>query len=137
MDGVMPALATKKTQWNDDLYFAVKFARQKLSKYYSEVTPTNGLLHISAHIVDPFRTLRLFRMWDKGMEINPDDKISYATQYQQAFLKYVENKYCAKHQPLSVNKPERVASNNLFSSIGSGSGQCSFDQYDLSSDDDE
>jgi hypothetical protein len=45
MDGVMRALA-KKTQWKDDLYFAVKCARQKLSKYHSEVTPTTGLVLI-------------------------------------------------------------------------------------------
>jgi hypothetical protein len=57
MDGVMRALAKKKTQWKEDLYFAVKCARQKLSKYYSEVTPTTGLLLISAHILDPFLKL--------------------------------------------------------------------------------
>jgi len=32
MDGVLRALAKKKTQWKEDLYFAVKFAPQKLSK---------------------------------------------------------------------------------------------------------
>ena len=32
MDGVMRGLARKKTQWKEDLFFAVKFARQKLSK---------------------------------------------------------------------------------------------------------
>jgi hypothetical protein len=35
MDGVMRALAKKKTQWQEDLFFAVKLARQKLSKYYA------------------------------------------------------------------------------------------------------
>jgi len=40
MDGVMPALPQKMTPWKDDLYFAVKFAGQKLFKYYTEVTPT-------------------------------------------------------------------------------------------------
>ena len=35
MDGVMRALAKKKTQWKEDLFFAVKLARQKLSKYYA------------------------------------------------------------------------------------------------------
>ena len=58
MDGVLRALATKKTQWKEDLYFAVKFARQKLSKYYAEVTPTRGMLLIPAQILDPFRKLR-------------------------------------------------------------------------------
>jgi hypothetical protein len=45
MDCVMRALATK-TQWKDDLYFAVKCVRQKLSKYHSEVTPMTGLVLI-------------------------------------------------------------------------------------------
>jgi len=58
MDGVMQALARKKTQWQDSLYFAVKFAQQKLSKYYTKVTPMTGMLLISAHILDPFRKLR-------------------------------------------------------------------------------
>jgi hypothetical protein len=57
MDGVMRALAKKKTPWKEDLFFAVKLAGQKLSKYYAEVTPTTGILLISAHILDPFRTL--------------------------------------------------------------------------------
>jgi len=97
MDGVMRALAKKKTPWKEDLFFAVKLARQKLSKYYAEVTSTTGILLISAHILDPFRKLRSFRKWDKGMDINPEDETSYTTQYQEAFLKYVENEYCAKH----------------------------------------
>jgi hypothetical protein len=32
MDGMMRALAKKKTQWKEDLFFAVKCAGQKLSK---------------------------------------------------------------------------------------------------------
>jgi len=32
MGGIMQALAKKKSQWKDDLLFAVKLARQKLSK---------------------------------------------------------------------------------------------------------
>jgi len=55
MDGVTRALAKKKTQWKEDLFFTVKLARQKLSKYYAEVTPTTGLLLIAAQILDPFR----------------------------------------------------------------------------------
>jgi hypothetical protein len=54
MDGVMRALAKKKTQWKEDIFFAVKCAWQKLSKFYTEVTPTAGMLLISAHILDPF-----------------------------------------------------------------------------------
>jgi len=76
MDGVMRALAKKKTQWKEYLFFAVKCARQKLSKYYTEVTPTTGMLLISTHILDPFRKLRSFRKWDKGMDINPEDETS-------------------------------------------------------------
>jgi len=53
MDGVMQALAKKKKQWNEDLFFAVKCAWQKVSKYYTEVTATNGMLLISVDILDP------------------------------------------------------------------------------------
>jgi hypothetical protein len=61
MYGVIQALAMKKTPWKEDLFFAVKLAGQKLSKYYAEVTPTTGMLLISTHILDCFRKLRSFR----------------------------------------------------------------------------
>ena len=96
IDGDMRALAKKKTEWQEDLFFAVKLARQKLSKYYAEVTPKTGMLLISADILDPFRKLRSFRKWDKGMGNNHQDETSYTTQYKEAFLMYVENGYCAK-----------------------------------------
>jgi len=51
----MRALAKKNTQWQEDLFCAVKLAGQKLSKYCAEVTPTMGMLLISAHILDPFQ----------------------------------------------------------------------------------
>jgi len=57
LDGVMRALAKKKTQWTEDLYFTVKLARQTLSKQYAEVTQTTGMHLISAHILDPFQKL--------------------------------------------------------------------------------
>jgi len=115
-------LAKKKTQWKEDLFFAVKLARQKLSKYYAEVTPTTRMLLISAHILDPFRKLCSFRQWEKGMDINPEDETSYTTQYQEAFLKYVENEYCANHRRTPVNKLETVPSRNLVpSAMASGS----------------
>jgi hypothetical protein len=98
LHGVMRALAKKKTQWKDDLFFAVKCAQQNLSKYYTEVTPRTGMLLLSSHNCDSFWQLRSFRKWDKGMDINPEDETSYTTQYQNAFLKYVENEYCAKHR---------------------------------------
>jgi len=59
MHGVMRALANKNTQWKEDLFFAVKLARQKHSKYYAELTPTTGMLLISAHILNPLRQLQL------------------------------------------------------------------------------
>ena len=77
MDGIMQALARNKTQWKEDLFFAMKLAQQKLSKYSAEVAPSMGMLLISAHILDPFRKLQSFRMWDKRMVINPHDKTSY------------------------------------------------------------
>ena len=103
MDGVMWALMKKMTPWKEYLFFAVKLARQKLSKYYAEVTQMTGILLISSHILDPFRKLRSFRKWDKWMDITPQDETFYTTQYQEAFLKYVENEYCAKHWRVPVN----------------------------------
>jgi hypothetical protein len=61
MDGVIHDLPKKKTQSKEDLLFAVKFAYQKLSKYYAEVTPTTGMLILSPHILDPLGKLRSFR----------------------------------------------------------------------------
>jgi hypothetical protein len=80
IDGFMQALAKERTPWKDDLYFAVKCARQKLSKYYTEVTPTTGMLFISVHSVVAFQKLRSFRIWDKRMDINPEDESSYTTE---------------------------------------------------------
>jgi hypothetical protein len=138
MDGVMRALARKKTPWQEDLFFAVKLARHKLSKYYAEVIPTTGMLLISVHILDPFKKLRSSGKWDKGMDINPEDETSYTIQYQEAFLKFVENEYCAKHRHVPVNILETVPSCNLVpSATASRSYQSSFDPYDLSSDDEE
>jgi len=72
------------------------------------------------------------------MDINPEEETSYTTQYKEAFLKYVENEYCAKHRQVPVNKLETVPSCNLVpSSTVWGSYQSSFDSYDLSSDDEE
>jgi len=61
MDGVMRALGKKKTEWKEDLYFAVKVAHWKLSTYSAEVTLMTSLLLISAHILNPFWKLRSFR----------------------------------------------------------------------------
>jgi len=138
MDGIMRAFAQKATYWKEDVYSPVKFARRKLSKYYAEVTPMIGLLLIAAHVLDSFQKLQSFRKWDKGMDNNPENENSSTTQYQEAFLKYVENKYCANHHRLPVIKPESVPNNNLFSSaMASRSGQSAYDPYDLSRDDKE
>jgi len=96
------------------------------------------MLLISAHILDPFWRSQLFRKWGKEMDINPKDETSYTTQYQEAFLKYVENEYSAKHRCLPVSTPKSIPNNNLVSSgMASRSGQSFSDQYYSSSDDEE
>jgi len=109
-------LAEKKTQWKQDLFFTVKLAGQKLSKYYAEVTPTMGMLLISSHILDPVQKLRSFSKWDNGIDIDPEDETSYTTNYKAAVLEYMENEYCAKHGRVTVNKHERLPSSDLVPS---------------------
>jgi len=134
MDGMMRALAKNKTQWKEDFFFAGKLARQKLFKYCAQVTPTMGILLISAHILDVCWKLQSLTKWDMGIDINHADEISYTTQYQEAGLKYKENEYCAKHRCVSANKLERLASSKIVpSAMASRSWQSSFDTYDLSS----
>jgi hypothetical protein len=97
-----------------------------------------GMVLLAVHILDPFRKLRSFRKSSKGMDINPEDETSYTTQYQEAFLKYVENEYCTKHRRVLVDKLDTVPSINLIpSATASGSYQSSFDPYYSSSDDEE
>jgi len=55
MDGIMRAFTKKKTPWKEDLFFAVKLAWQKLTKYYAAETPSMGMLLISAYILNPFQ----------------------------------------------------------------------------------
>ena len=114
MDGNMRALAKKKTQWKVDLFIALKLARQKLSKYRAEVTPMIGMHLMSAQILDPFRMLRSFWKWDRGMDMNPEDKTSYTTQFKDACLKYVKNEECGKYQREWVNKPKNVLSEIFY-----------------------
>jgi len=138
MDGVMRALAKKKSPWMEDLFFTVKLARLKLTKYEAEVTPSTGMLLIAARILDDFRKLRTSRKWDKGIDIHPEDETSYTNQCQEFFLMNVENENCAKHRSVAVNKHESLPRSNLVpSETVSGSCQSSFDPYDLSSDDEE
>jgi hypothetical protein len=131
-------LAKKKTKWKEDLFFSVKLAPQKLSKYYAKVTPTPDMLLISTHILDPFRKLRWFGPWDKVMDINPEDEILYTGLYPEAFLNYVEIEYCTQHRYVPVNKLETVPRSNLVpSATPSGSYPSSFDPYDFFSNDEE
>jgi len=95
-----------------------------------------GMVLISVHILNPFRTLRSFRKLDTGMYINPEDGTSYTSQYQEPFLQSVENEHCAKHGLVLVIEPKSVPSNNLFpSATGTRTNQCSFASYGMSSDD--
>src|SRR5258705_6567987 len=87
MHGMMRALAKKKTQWKQNLFFAVKCARQKLSKYYTYLTTMTGMLPISGHMLDSFWKFLSVRKWANGMDINPEDKTSYTTQYDEASLR--------------------------------------------------
>jgi hypothetical protein len=96
MDGMIRALAKKRTLEGRHV-LCCEYVPQKMTKYYTEVTPTTRMLLVSGHILNRFWKLRSFRKWDKGMDINPEDKISYTTQYQEAFLKNVENEYCTKY----------------------------------------
>jgi len=57
----------------------MKFAQLKLSKCYAEVTPIQGMLLTSAHSLDPFRKLWLFRKWENAMNTDPEDLISNLT----------------------------------------------------------
>jgi len=91
---------------------------------------------LSSYILDPFWTWGSFSHWDLGIEINSEDVTSYTMQYQEVFLKYVENEYCAQHRHLCGMKPDGIQSNFVFiSALASGSGQLSFDPYDVSSSD--
>jgi len=82
MDGIGWALAKKRTQQNEDMYYAIKLALQKPSKYYAEVTPTNGMDFILAPILDPFRKFRSFWSGNKGMDVYPGDETSSTTYHQ-------------------------------------------------------
>jgi len=90
-NGLMWPFAIMETQWENDLFFAVKLAWQALSKYDDEVTPKTGMVLSSAHILDPYWKLQSFRKWDNGMHINPEDETSYIPQCREAFPKYKEN----------------------------------------------
>jgi len=72
------------------------------------------------------------------MDINPEDETSYTTLYQEAFPKYVDDEYCAKHRCVPVNELETVRCSNLVpATTTSGSYQSSCGPYDFSRDDEE
>ena len=79
-----------------------------------------------------------FRKWVKGIDTYPEDETSYTTQFQEAFLQYVDIEYYIKPQCLPVNELNCIPMDNIFcSEIVSRSGQYSYDPYDVSSDDDK
>jgi hypothetical protein len=73
-----------------------------------------------------------------AMDINPEDETSYTTQYQEPFLKYVENEYSATNRQVVLIEPELLPRSKLvpFTTV-SASGQSSFEPYDLSRNDKE
>jgi hypothetical protein len=75
----------------------VKLAPLKLSKYYADGTATTGMVLVAAHILNPFRKLQSCSEWGKGMDLYREDEASYTTQYEAAFLKYLEDEYCSKN----------------------------------------
>jgi len=70
------------------------------------------------------------------MDINFQVETSYTTQHQEAILKYMGNKYCARHRSVTVNTQESLPRSNLVPS-GTVLRSCqSFSYpYDLCSDD--
>jgi len=132
MDGNTRSLARKNTQWMEDLYFAVKVVRQKLTKYCPNVTPTTSLLHIVGPILDLFRKFWSFRKWDKMMDIHSEYQTCYNTHYQGVLVKYMENEYFAKLRQRSVNTPANISNSNLFPTVNAaGFMQSSVDLYGL------
>jgi len=62
----------------------------------------------------------------------------YTTKYHEAFLKYVENRFCTKHRGVLVNTHESLPrSYRIPSRKVLGSCQSSFDPCDVSRDDEE
>jgi len=138
MDCMMRPLPEKKTQLKEDLFCAVKLARQNLSEYYAAATRLTGLHLVLVHVLALFWKLQSFSEWNMGMEINPQNETSYSTQSQETILKYVENECCAKHQCVLVNKRETLPRSNLVPhAMASGFCQSFLNPDDLSSNDEE
>jgi hypothetical protein len=102
----------------------MKVGCQKPSKDSANITPMTGPHHTYAHMLDHFRKLRSVRKWDKAMDINPENEMSSTTQYQKAFLMYVENEYFAKYGQMPVIILVNVQHTHFFpSAIDSLFGQ--------------
>jgi len=72
------------------------------------------------------------------MDINREDQSSESTQYQKAFLNYVENEQSTKHRRFHLTERESIPSNNVISSANAPrSGQSGQDPCDLSNNDEE
>jgi hypothetical protein len=98
----------------------------------------SGMHLISAHLLHSVWKLRLYRTWNKGMDIKPEEKTSYNTQFNEEFQKKVENNHCAKYRQISVIEPDNVLRSNLYLyAKDSEFGQSACDIYDLSSNDEE
>ena len=96
-DNIIRAVGKKRTRWKEDLFFTMTLGRQKLSKYSPTGTPSTGMQLGSAHIVNLFWMLRLFRKGDNGIENNPHDETFRTIYYQEVFVKSVQIEFCAKH----------------------------------------
>jgi hypothetical protein len=93
---------TQTAVWLSGLVANSKLARQMLSEYHAAVTPMIGMHLISAHIINRFWKLQSFRLLARGMDIDCEDETSYTTEYPEAFLKNVEDEYCAKHRRFTI-----------------------------------
>jgi len=72
------------------------------------------------------------------MDIIPEDKSSYTTQYQEVFLEYWKHEYCTKHRRLSLIESDSIPYINLFpTGKASSSAQSWYDPYTVYGDDDE
>lgn len=92
----------------------------------------------SVHVLDLFWKLRSFTKCDRELDINPGDEALHTNQYQEVFLKCVENESCPKHRHVPILKPKSVPSNyRIPSATAPEPRQSSFDHCDMSSDDEE
>jgi len=85
MDGILRALAKKRTPWKEVGYFTLKFALPKLSNYFADITPTTGILFISVQIAHPFRKLGEFWKWDTAMDIIHENRTSLLPNMKMQF----------------------------------------------------